>query len=537
MKIDGDELPGQAFLRRLPELLRSRHVHQFWTANAWIYPDGDHYLAGQPWSTDFVNRLMRNDSLLRVRGIPHLHAEPLTPRDYLEEPFYHLDLLVTAESARRDKVVRYEAARPGLKAVGGGRMNEAFYLPELRDSLDLREVPAEDRGAIERALAPEESFADPSPGNGQSREPIPVVSLLEMDRSWEGRAVGKDAYLARIEKPTWDVSLMPAEQSSLLLRVSNDGSERWPASLDEHPQIRLSYRWLDAQGEIHLDEGPRTPFPRTVGPGESLLAPLSVHAPMHQGDYLLEVDIVHEHTRWFRCETRVPVRVGPPDGLPGTEPRLRESSPSARTRWRRLRIPRTIHRIWLGDEPMPAEHERFGESFLAHHRGWKMRLWTDADLAELEIDEPERRHARSPSELSNLVRYEILARFGGIYVDTDVECRRPLTTLLRGIDAFAALEAPGRVGTAVLGAVPGHPAFARAARLARQTLGAGPHSADANGPLFLSLILEQDGGVEIFGAHHFYPYDWNELARRGEHFPDAYAIHHWTLSWLEEKAG
>jgi hypothetical protein len=31
----------------------------------------------------------------------------------------------------------------------------------------------------------------------------------------------------------------------------------------------------------------------------------------------------------------------------------------------------------------------------------------------------------------------------------------------------------------------------------------------------------------------FYPYDWTELHRRGETFPDAYAVHHWSSKWFK----
>jgi len=177
---------------------------------------------------------------------------------------------------------------------------------------------------------------------------------------------------------------------------------------------------------------------------------------------------------------------------------------------------------------MPEEQERFGQTFAQHHPDWAMRLWTEDDLPALNVTAREQELSRTHSELSNLVRYEVLHRFGGVYVDTDVECLRPLTPLLRGIDAFAALELQGRVGSAVLGSVAGHQAFARAARVARKTLGVGAHSADANGPYLLSLILEQEPAVAIFGAQLFYPYLWDELERRSEAFPDAYAIHHWA---------
>ena len=184
---------------------------------------------------------------------------------------------------------------------------------------------------------------------------------------------------------------------------------------------------------------------------------------------------------------------------------------------------------------MPAAFVEFGRGFERLHPEWEMRLWTDADLEELGITDDERRRARSPSELSNLVRYEVLARHGGVYVDTDFEARRPLDDLLPGVELFAALELPGRAACGVVGAVPGHRAMERAARLSRQTLGLGLHSADANGPYFLTLLLEQEPEATIFGADKFYPYRWDEPERAGEPFPDAYAVHHWTLSWWAEQ--
>jgi hypothetical protein len=528
LRLDGDEVPSRAFVRRLPEMLASRAAQQFWTPNAWVFPDAVSVLGDTPWSDDFACRLMRNDGTLRVPGIQHLHAAPVAPREYVEEPFYHLDLLASDSRSRRDKAIRYEVARPHMQAAGGGRINEAFYLPELRDSLELRPVPEEDRAAIAQALAAQTEEATKAPVAS-----VHSVSLGEMDRFWEGRTVSESAYRARLEPREQASSLAPSEQRQVFFMVSNEGTERWPASLDADPPIRLSYRWLNADGSIHTEDGPRSPFSRVVGPGERILTPLHVDAPPDCGDYLLDVDIVHEHVRWFGCACRVPVRVEHPRGLPPAGARLQETPPLRGQRLRRMRIPRTIHRVWLGEAPMPAEHERFGETFGRHHPGWEMRLWTEADLAGLDITERER--ARSWSELSNLVRYEVLSRHGGLYVDTDVECLRPLTPVLRGLDAFAALERPGRVGNAVLGSVAGHPVFTRAARLARRTFGLGAHSADANGPYFLSLILEQEpSSAAILPSRLFYPYLWDEQERRDETFPDAYTAPHWTLSWVTE---
>lgn len=527
LRLDGDEVPGDAFMRRLPTMLASRAVQQFWAPTAWLYPDRERFLAGLPWSTGFVPRLVRNDGTLRFSGLTHDHAQPVTPSEYVEEPFYHLELLISTEQERRDKVVRYEVERPHLLAAGGGRLNEAFYLPELRDSLDLQAVPEEDRARIAQALDPPSTPVAPSPTEG-----VPLVSLAETDRLWEQRSVGENTYHASVQCGESSPSLMPSEQRHVYFKVSNEGAERWPGELDAHPAIRLSYRWLDPDGSVLVAEGPRSAFTRPVNPGESILTPVHVEAPPIPGEYVLEVDVVHEHVRWFDCACRVPVRVGYPDGLPPAGVRLHET-PILNGRVRPTRIPQTIHRVWVGGEPMSAEYERFGATFERHNPGWKMRLWSEQDLAELEIGEAERARTRTHSELSNLMRYEILSRHGGVYVDTDVECLRGLDPLLQGVEAFAALEREGRVGNAVLGAVPEHPAFVRAARLARRTLGRGAHSVDANGPYLMSLILEQEPSVTIFGAHLFYPYRWDEPERRHEAFPDAYMVHHWAKSWGE----
>src|SRR5262249_26177670 len=205
---------------------------------------------------------------------------------------------------------------------------------------------------------------------------------------------------------------------SLYFRVANEGSEHWPARLEESPPIRLSYRWLDVDLSVHTSEGARSPFSRPLGPGETILTPLEVEAPAAPGEYVLEVDVVHADGRWFDCPCRVAARVREPD-LPPVGARLREMGlPSMRT-LRRVRIPRTVHRIWLGEAPMPQEYEHFAATFAEQNHGWKMCLWGDEDLSSLDVGAAERERARSHSELSNLVRYEVLRRHGGVHVDTD----------------------------------------------------------------------------------------------------------------------
>lgn len=176
---------------------------------------------------------------------------------------------------------------------------------------------------------------------------------------------------------------------------------------------------------------------------------------------------------------------------------------------------------------MPAAYERYGESWQRHHPGWEMRLWTDASLPEIGLaDELER--GRTPAECSDVLRYELLRRFGGVYVDTDFECLRSIEPLLDGVEAFVALYKPqGRINNAIMGARPGHPAFQRAVAEVRSRVGDGPIK-EATGPRFLARVIDQFPEVTIFESKHFYP----SLAEDPP--PETYAIHHASSTWKTE---
>lgn len=314
-----------------------------------------------------------------------------------------------------------------------------------------------------------------------------------------------------------DLRMYAGEQRGLLVEVTNSGSERWPGGLDAEPHIRLSCR-LDGQ------EGPRSPLPAPLEPGDAAIAPVTVTGPDQPGRHQLELDLVHEDVRWLGVGTSVELDVvarGETErALPGRLAR----------RFGRRRIPRILHRIWLGSRPLPEEQQAFGASWEAHHPRWEHRLWGDDDLASLGIDSEPFERAPDASARSDIVRHHVLARHGGVYVDTDVESLRPLDPLLRGVSTFAGYGLPGLVETSVLGAVPGHPAFRKAAELSLAVAGT---PSPNTGPPFLTHLLWAFPEVTVFPREYFSPYLWDEPERRFERFPGAYAVHHWAKSWAE----
>ena len=77
------------------------------------------------------------------------------------------------------------------------------------------------------------------------------------------------------------------------------------------PEIRLSYRWRTAMDEPLELVGLRTPLPCDLLPGERVVVPLHVLPPAEPGRYRLDVDLVHEHVRWFGCAIPLEVDVLP----------------------------------------------------------------------------------------------------------------------------------------------------------------------------------------------------------------------------------
>ena len=200
-----------------------------------------------------------------------------------------------------------------------------------------------------------------------------------------------------------------------------------------------------------------------------------------------------------------------------------------------MKIPRIIHRVWLGQQPLPDRYREFGESWARHHRGWEMRLWTDDRLPELTHPDAYER-CRNFAEASDVIRYAVLHRYGGIYTDTDVECRRSLEPLIADAEVFCAWARPGVIGSAVLGSIPSHPAIAKV--LAEVSRGAGRGGQVAGtGPVALTRILKEEPGVTIFGPETFYPFDhWDIPLGPDEARPKldaAYAVHHWDATWQD----
>ncbi len=106
----------------------------------------------------------------------------------------------------------------------------------------------------------------------------------------------------------------PREDFLAAVRVLNRSSYPWP-NLGP-AKVRLSYHWLDTEGQEVTFNGQRTELSSAVAAGEQLASWVSAQAPSEPGNYLLEIDPVLENVAWFSARNdhetcRVEIEVMP----------------------------------------------------------------------------------------------------------------------------------------------------------------------------------------------------------------------------------
>ncbi len=190
-------------------------------------------------------------------------------------------------------------------------------------------------------------------------------------------------------------------------------------------------------------------------------------------------------------------------------------------------IPKIIHQIWLGPNPLPDDLERCRKTWRDRHPQWEFRFWTEENLPSRLLRPEIRDRLRAPAERADMLRLEVVYERGGVYVDTDIECLRPIDQLIEGLDFFVADTKLGSANQAVIGAVPRHPVVLETIQACRPREFDG-YDKEATGPLLMNRVLLRHPEVKVFEPWVFYPSSVEERSR-------AYAIHHVARSWKGEE--
>jgi mannosyltransferase OCH1-like enzyme len=208
-------------------------------------------------------------------------------------------------------------------------------------------------------------------------------------------------------------------------------------------------------------------------------------------------------------------------------------------------IPQIIHQIWLGSE-LPEGYKEWADSWKKFNPNYTYRLWTDKDVDGLKL--PNRKaynDITNPGPKSDILRYHILNKYGGIYIDTDFECLQSFQSLSH-LDFYTSVGYPSSIEVypGLMACIPGHPIIKRLVEeidkvTVADILKKGILNATSSylfTEIFFEVVNEYQKGIVAFPPDYFYPYPNNFKGFKninGKRYIKecSYAIHYWEQSW------
>lgn len=205
-------------------------------------------------------------------------------------------------------------------------------------------------------------------------------------------------------------------------------------------------------------------------------------------------------------------------------------------------IPRLIHRIWFGPEPIPERYENWWSAWQRQYPDFEFRTWRDADLSSLDLTREKIREADGYARKADIARYEILYRCGGVYLDCDMRpCERyDFDNEQAELIVCNETAAEDYCSIGFIAARKSHPVFREAIdQILATPLNRQPANRET-GPWLFGQVLSGHACKRL-PPMAFYPYHYDEsrsaLCERS--LKDTYGIHAWAGSYLntDQKVG
>lgn len=210
------------------------------------------------------------------------------------------------------------------------------------------------------------------------------------------------------------------------------------------------------------------------------------------------------------------------------------------------KIPKRIHQIWIGPNPLPDFYKILTNTWKQMHPEWEYKLWQNEDLENFEIKNNKEFYAtNSMSERANILRLEILERLGGVYIDIDSECLKPLDELHINFHFYAGIcpnNADAVISNGIIGAIPNHQIISNAVKKIAENRRQ-KNQFTRNGVLFFSKIInESEFNINkrqdiLLPKNYFFPFDkhYGSKIKKDEIIhAESFMAHYWG-STIEQK--
>lgn len=206
-------------------------------------------------------------------------------------------------------------------------------------------------------------------------------------------------------------------------------------------------------------------------------------------------------------------------------------------------IPKKIHYCWFGENEKPDFAKKCIQSWRRYCPDYEIIEWNETNF-DLDINGYVKMcyDEKKFAFLSDYVRLVVIAKYGGVYFDTDVELIRSIDDLLIN-DAFYGFEDKQHINTGVgFGAIANHITVCQMLKEYDSLLEGNKGVVGCpilNTQALVKLGLELNGkqqnvlGAKIFPEEFFNPFDdpTGKLCKTS----NTYSIHWYSKSWLDKK--
>lgn len=208
----------------------------------------------------------------------------------------------------------------------------------------------------------------------------------------------------------------------------------------------------------------------------------------------------------------------------------------------KYRIPKTIHYCWFGGKDKPEDFKKIYNSWEKIFPNYNIVEWNENnyDVNKYSYTQ-EAYQAKKYAFVSDVARLDVIYKYGGIYLDVDVEVIKKYDDLI-DCNSFFGLQQEGQVGTGLgFGSIPNNP-------LIKKILDdyKGKHFKNndgtfdttpctiVNSKIFLDEGYRLDDTIEQINKNYVYPAEFfNPINEKGQIIKteNTHSIHHYASSW------
>lgn len=194
-----------------------------------------------------------------------------------------------------------------------------------------------------------------------------------------------------------------------------------------------------------------------------------------------------------------------------------------------------IHQIWVGPYPIPEKSITFIDKIKELHPDYTYKLWTDKDLnSDIFSNLPYINSTPIYAQKADIMRYEILYKYGGIYLDIDFEIFKNLEPLITH-DLVVCNEDSNineYMTNAFIYSIAGNTCLKNCVdNIKTCPLGGTINVSIATGPWYFRKQISLED-ARVLPTHVMYPTHYTQKGFRPDYFsPETYGIHHWDKNW------